>query len=157
MIIWRLVRWSAYAFDGSSVANSELYRKIILGKLELNSGMLVENLVAQMLRAKRHPLYYYSSVSRENASENMEIDFLVRKPIATNRHNICAIEVKSTQRYTLSSLNKFQTKFANYLDMPIVVHSGDLRREGGCGLSDIVYGGVVVSFDTTLCLADSKR
>lgn len=121
----------SHAFDETSVANSELYKKIVLGKLELNSGMLIENLVAQMLRAKGHSLYYYSSVNRENASENMEIDFLVRKPVATNRHNVSAIEVKSTQRYTLSSLNKFQTKFANYLDMPIVVHSGDLKQEGG--------------------------
>lgn len=121
----------SHTFDQEAIKNDELYRKLILGKLELNKGMLVENIVAQQLRAAGHPLYYYVKTDRENPENNMEIDFLVRKPVTTNRHNINAIEVKSTQRYTLSSLNKFEAKFKNYLNESIILHSGDLNIKDG--------------------------
>lgn len=114
------------AFDEDVIETEELYRKLMLGKLEINQGMFVENLVAQMLRAKGHPLYFYEKTDRENSENTMEIDFLVRKPSITNRHNINAIEVKSSQRYTLSSLNKFEVKFHSYINEAIIFHSGDL-------------------------------
>ena len=120
----------SHTFDDSDGSMQEVYRKIILGKLEMNSGMLVENLVAQMLRAAGKKLYYFSKNDRENSEETMEIDFLVRKANITSRHNICPIEVKSTQRYTTSSLNKFCRKFASYLHTPYIIHSGDLKVEG---------------------------
>ena len=118
-------------FDDSDGSMQEVYRKIILGKLEMNSGMLVENLVAQMLRASGKKLYYFSKNDRENSEETMEIDFLVRKANVTSRHNICPVEVKSTQRYTMSSLNKFSKKFASYLHTPYIIHSGDLKVKEG--------------------------
>ena len=119
----------SHAFDEDSIQSEELYRKLVLGKLEFNKGMITENLVSQMLRAAGHPLYFYMKIDRENSQNNMEIDFLVRKSSLTNRHNIKAIEVKSTQRYTTSSLNKFEAKFKNYLDVSIILHSGDLKKE----------------------------
>jgi hypothetical protein len=61
----------------------------------------------------------------------MEIDFLIAKPVLTNRHNICPIEVKSTKKYTITSLEKFQKKFAEQTATPIVLHSGDLKEEKG--------------------------
>ena len=120
----------SHTFDDSDGSMQEVYRKIILGKLEMNSGMLVENLVAQMLRASGKKLYYFSKTARENSEETMEIDFLVRKANITSRHNICPVEVKSTQRYTTSSLNKFCRKFDSYLHTPYIIHSGDLKVEG---------------------------
>lgn len=117
----------SHAFDESEIRHEEIYRKLILDKLEFNKGMLVENLVAQMLRASNCQLYYYSKADHKNYEENIEIDFLIRKPIVTSRHNICPIEVKSTQRYKTSSLDKFRKKFGNYLHTSYVVHSGDLR------------------------------
>ena len=115
------------AFDVEAIKNEELYRKIILDKLEINKGMLVENIVAQLLRAAGHPLYFYSRTDRDNTENEMEIDFLVRKSTTTNRHNINAIEVKSTQRYTLSSLKKFNAKFQPYLNESIILHTSDLK------------------------------
>lgn len=108
-----------------------IYQKIIHDKLEINEGMLVENIVAQMLTANRHKLYFYSNSSRTNAEERMEIDFLTAKSKLTSRHNITPIEVKSSQRYTLTSLKKCINKFGNYLDTPIVLHSADLKQEKG--------------------------
>lgn len=119
----------SHAFDDSENSMQDVYRKIILGKLEMNYGMMTENLVAQMLRASGKKLYYFSANDRENSSETMEIDFLVRKNNITSRHNICPIEVKSTQRYTTTSINKFCNKFSNYLHTPYIIHSGDLKVE----------------------------
>ena len=110
------------------------YEKILRGKLEFNKGMLVENLVAQLLRSSGHPLYFYTCSSRENAEDRMEIDFLIRKPQITSRHNICPIEVKSSSRYTLTSLQKFNKKFESYLGQSYVLHTKDLEIK-----DDVIY------------------
>ena len=122
------------AFDERTIAGEELFRKLMLDKLEINKGMLVENIVAQMLRASGHELYFFSSYSKENAEETMEIDFLVRKPTISNRHNISPIEVKSGKNYTTSSLTKFRRKYNTQLAVSYIIHSGDLKQE-----DDIIY------------------
>jgi hypothetical protein len=121
----------SHAFDEKGHVPIEIYQKIIHDKLEINEGMLVENIVAQMLTAAGHKLYFYSNSSRDNAEDRMEIDFLTAKSKLTSRHNITPIEVKSSQRYTLSSLNKCISKFGKYLTTPIVLHSADLKQEKG--------------------------
>ena len=121
----------SHAFDEKGRVPTEIYQKIIHNKLEINEGMLVENIVAQMLTAAGHNLYFYSNSSRENAEDRMEIDFLTAKSKLTSRHNITPIEVKSSQRYTLTSLHKCIAKFGKYLATPIVLHSADLKQENG--------------------------
>lgn len=96
--------------------------------LETNEGMLTENMVAQMLRASGHRLYFYSK-SGSNAEDRMEIDFLIRKSKVNNRHNISPIEVKSGRNYTLSSLRKCMAKYAPYLSTSYVLHSGDIKQD----------------------------
>lgn len=121
----------SHAFDEKTIINEKLYQKLLLDKLEINKGMLVENIVAQMLSASGHKLYFYSSYSKTDAEDRMEIDFLIRKSIITNRHNICPIEVKSTTKYTITSLEKFYRKFNKNLSMAFVLHSADLKEENG--------------------------
>lgn len=84
-----------------------------------------------MLRAAGHHLYFFSKYNKENAEDRMEIDFLIAKDNITTRHNISAIEVKSTNRYTLTSLKKCITKYGNYLSTPYVIHTSDLKVEDG--------------------------
>ena len=48
------------AFDENEIKNEELYRKLLFDKLEINKGMLVENIVAQMLVASGHKLYFFT-------------------------------------------------------------------------------------------------
>ena len=119
------------AFDESEIRNEELYKKLLFDKLEVNKGMLVENIVAQMLVASGHKLYFFSNYSII-ASDRMEIDFLVSKKNLTSRHNISPIEVKSSKNYTLSSLTKFNDKYSQMLSISYIIHSGDLRVEGQC-------------------------
>lgn len=125
------------AFDDGTIVREELYRKLLLDKLEVNAGMLFENLVAQMLRAAGHKLYFYSNNSRGDLSDRMEIDFLITKPTITSRHNISPIEVKSGNRYTTGSLRKMIGKYGNYLATPYVVHSADLSEKEGVVLLPI--------------------
>lgn len=121
----------SHSFDESEILTNKLYVKLMLDKIEVNKGMLVENLVAQMFRSEGKKLYYYTQSNRENSDENIEIDFLIRKPIVTTRHNICPIEVKSSSNYKTSSLIKFRNKFNQYLHTCYVLHSGDLKEENG--------------------------
>jgi len=48
----------SHAFDAHGNIPIEVYQKLILGKLEMNEGMIVENIVAQMLVASGHRLYF---------------------------------------------------------------------------------------------------
>lgn len=121
----------SHSFDENGIVGQELYKKIMTDKIELNEGMIVENLVAQMLTAAGHKLYFYSSYSKDCADDNMEIDFLVSKPMATSRHNVSPIEVKSGKNYSTVSLDKFRRKYGSLLHTAFVLHAADLRLDGG--------------------------
>ncbi len=120
-----------HAFGIRGRVPSEIYQKLILGKLDTNEGMLTENIVAQMLAANSHKLFFYSKPSPTNADERMEIDFLIQKKEVTSRHNICPIEVKSGKRFTMVSLQKCLKRFANSLSTPYVIYDGDLKVVDG--------------------------
>lgn len=121
----------SHAFDDRGIVSEEVYSKILKDKLEMNGGMIIENIVAQMLRASGHKLFFFSSQSRTDKESRMEIDFLITKAKVTSRHNISPIEVKSTQRYTTNSLNKCIRKYAQYLNIPYVIHTADFKIENG--------------------------
>lgn len=121
----------SHAFDENGIVSEEIYKKLLFDKLECNKGMIVENLVAQMLTAAGHKLYFYSNPSRDEVSARMEIDFLIAKSKISSRHNISPIEVKSGKNYTLTSLKKFRNKYAEQTDTPYVLHTGDLKEADG--------------------------
>lgn len=121
----------SHAFDENGIVSNEVYQKILKDKLEFNSGMIIENIVAQMLRTSGHKLYFYSNPSVDDKNDRMEIDFLIQKSKITSRHNIVPLEVKSNQRYTLVSLKKCIEKYGSYITSPCVIHAADLREENG--------------------------
>ncbi len=121
----------SHSFDEKGLVSEEIYKKILFDKLEYNGGMIIENIVAQMLTSSGHKLFFYSNSSRENSDERMEIDFLITKSNITSRHNISPIEVKSGKNYTLISLNKFRNKYKEQLSTPYVIHTGDYKEEDG--------------------------
>lgn len=121
----------SHAFDERGIVTEDLYRKLMFDKLEVNQGMLVENIVSQMLKASGHNLFFFSNSSRTSAEDRMEIDFLIAKPTTTSRHNISPIEVKSGARYALTSLTKCMAKYAKDLSTPYVLHDKDLKIEDG--------------------------
>lgn len=121
----------SHAFDENGIVSEEIYKKLLFGKLEVNEGMIFENIVAQMLTANEKKLYFYSNPSRNDKDSRMEIDFLLAKSKTTSRHNISPIEVKSGKNYTLSSLNKFRKKYREQLDVAYVLHLSDLEEKDG--------------------------
>jgi len=124
----------SHTFDENGIVSNEIYKKLLFDKLEVNLGMIAENVVAQMLAASGRKLFFYSNSSRSDVDSRMEIDFLISKSKIGNRHNISPIEVKSGKNYTIKSLNKFKAKFAEQTHIPYVLHTGDLKEE-----NDIVY------------------
>ena len=115
------------AFDEKGLIDEEIYNKLLTDKLEVNKGMLIENIVAQILVNSGHKLYYYSSYDKQNKDNRMEIDFLIAKKKITNRHNIIPIEVKSGTYNVHPSLDKFMHKYDEYIYDPCVLHKGDLK------------------------------
>ncbi|MDD3403980.1 MAG: AAA family ATPase [Hespellia sp.] len=132
----------SHAFDENGLVSEEIYKKILFDKLDVNQGMIMENIVAQMLTATGRKLYFYSVYSKDK-EERMEIDFLIAKSKITSRHNICPLEVKSGKKYSLSSINKFRRRYQENIDQTYVLHTGDLKEEDG-----IVYLPVYM----TMCL-----
>ena len=114
------------AFNEKNIINEEIYKKILFDKLTFNEGMILENMVSQMLVETGHKLYFFSRNNREDSTETMEIDFLISDSNITSKHNIIPIEVKSGDRYTFSSLSKFSTKYEIYLGNPVIIHTKDL-------------------------------
>ena len=121
----------SHAFDENTIVSEELYKKLLFDKLEVNNGMIVENIVAQMLVANGHKLYFYSNPSNKDTASKMEIDFLIAKSKTTSRHNISPIEVKSGKNYTLISLRKCIKKYYEQLHTPYVIHTSDVKIEEG--------------------------
>lgn len=113
-------------FNEQNIINEEIYKKILFDKLTFNEGMILENMVSQMLVNSGRKLYFFSRNNREDSSETMGIDFLISDNHITSKHNIIPIEVKSGDRYTFSSLSKFTSKYYDYLGNPIIIHNKDL-------------------------------
>jgi len=133
----------SHAFNNKSIVNESIYQKLMFQKLEINEGMLIENIVAQMLAASGHKLFFFSKYDENNAENRMEIDFLIQKPSITNRHNISPLEVKSTNRYTMTSLMKFRQKYTQYLATPYVLHTADLKEADGIVYLPVYMAGLL--------------
>lgn len=121
----------SHAFDDKALAAEDIHKRLLLGNLEVNEGMLMENVVAQMLAVAGHPLFFFSKYDKSNAAERMEIDFLIAKSKIGRRKNIIPIEVKSKKHYTTNSLDKFTSKYKAKIDSPIVLHTKDLAVKNG--------------------------
>ena len=119
------------AFSARGIVTNEIYQKLMFDKLEIDEGMLVENIVAQMLKASGNELFFYSNYDKEEAENRMQVDFLIQKEVVTSRHNISPIEVKSSTGYTLTSIQKCIKKFGQYLSTPYVLHSKDVELKDG--------------------------
>lgn len=119
------------AFGARGIVTNEIYQKLMFDKLEIDEGMLVENVVAQMLKASGNELFFFSNYDKEDAENRMQIDFLIQKELVTSRHNISPIEVKSSTNYTLTSINKCIKKYGQYLSTPYVLHTNDVEIKDG--------------------------
>ncbi len=115
-----------HAFMDGAWTDNEIYKAVLFDRLNINEGMLMENIVAQMLRRNGHKLYFYSRCDNLNRSNHMEIDFLVAR-----KKKICPIEVKSGNYRRHSSLDKFMKKFSSKIGTPYILYPNDVVKKDG--------------------------
>lgn len=118
------------AFNLPELLSENIHERLLSDSLSMNKGMIIENIVAQMLRAEGRSLYYYSA-SDNNADDRMEIDFLLENNNLKRQHNIIPVEVKSNKEYSHVSLNKFRNKFKEAIGTPVVLHPKNLKIDNG--------------------------
>ena len=117
------------AFSERGQMPAEVYERLLHDKLEVNLGIVMENGVAQRFAAAGNRLFFYNHVDRDDASNDIEIDFLITKSHVTSRKNISPIEVKSSTHFTTTSLNKCMSKFSQAIGEAFVLHTNDIKIE----------------------------
>ncbi|MBR2828515.1 MAG: ATP-binding protein [Bacilli bacterium] len=117
------------AFINKPYVDNEIYKAILFDKLNVNEGMIMENFVAQTLKANGYELYYYSKNDNQVIENNMEIDFLI---VQDKRIN--PIEVKSGEYKKHTSIDRFKNKFGKSVGTRYILHTKDLKVE-----DDVVY------------------
>ena len=118
----------SHAFDENELLDGAVYDQILNDKLSLNEGMLYENVIAQMLTAGGHKLYFYTHYSEEKHRNDIEIDFLISNN-SKLKYKIFPIEVKSGKRYRTTSLTRFREKYKNRIGEAYLIHPRNLTMK----------------------------
>lgn len=120
----------SHAFDENELLEDEVYKQILSGKLSMNEGMLFENIIAQMLTANGHKLYFYTHYNDEKHRNDIEMDFVLSNN-SKLKYKIYPIEVKSGVKYTTTSLVRFTEKYKNRIGESYIVHPRNLMIKDG--------------------------
>lgn len=123
----------SHAFSENELLENDVYHQLLSGKLSINNGMLYENIIAQMLTANGHKLFFYTHYSEEKKRNDIEIDFIISNN-SKLKYKIFPIEVKSGSNYSITSLLKFREKFKARIGGCYVIHPRNLLVK-----DDIVY------------------
>lgn len=117
------------ALADNIITSENVYRDILSGKLNLNEGMITENLVSQLFVAGGHQLFFYSQSDSQTSTNRMEIDFLLSKPYvnAAGKYRISPVEVKSSKRFSTVSLDKFKRQFDKRVGTEYILSPKDMQ------------------------------
>ena len=110
-------------------SDEDLYKSLIVGNLGINQGMILENMVAQMLRASGHGLYFHEYLYRPEGSsrdKKYEIDFMTVK-----KKKICPIEVKSSGYTSHKSFDYLIQKYQLKMEDRYIIYTKDLKYQDG--------------------------
>lgn len=110
-------------------SDEDLYKSLIVGNLGINQGMILENMVAQMLRASGHDLYFHEYLYRPEGSsreKKYEIDFMTVK-----KKKICPIEVKSSGYTSHKSFDYLIRKYQLKMEDRYIIYTKDLKYQDG--------------------------
>lgn len=116
------------AFWDSKFTDNTIYHKLLADKLSTDLGYVYENVVAQMLKASGHELYYYTFPTG-SGKHNYEVDFLI-----ADGDKISPVEVKSSGYKAHTSLDAFCGKFSSRIRNKYLVYTKDMRKDG-----DVLY------------------
>lgn len=118
----------SHAFDENELLEDEVYKQILAGKLGLNEGMLYENMIAQMLTANGHRLFFYTHYNEVKKRNDIEIDFIISNNSKT-KYKMYPIEVKSGTNYSIESLLRFREKYRNRIGECYIIHPRNLTAK----------------------------
>lgn len=116
------------AFWDRKFTDNTIYHKLLSDKLSTDLGYVYENVVAQMLKATGHELYYYTFPT-ESGKHNYEVDFLI-----ADGDKVSPVEVKSSGYKAHTSLDAFCMKFSSRIRNKYLVYTKDLRKD-----EDVLY------------------
>ena len=111
------------AFWDSKFTDNTIYHKLLSDKLSADLGYVYENVIAQMLKASGHELYYYTFPT-DSGKHNYEVDFLI-----ADGDKISPIEVKSSGYKAHASLDAFCKKFSARIKNKYLIYTKDMRKE----------------------------
>lgn len=112
--------------------DEDLYKALIFDDLGINQGMILENMVAQMLRASGRELYFHEYMYQPEGAEKekkYEIDFMT-----VRKKKICPIEVKSSNYKSHKSFDYLKLKYQLKMQERYIIYTKDLQQEG-----EIIY------------------
>ena len=104
--------------DSKEPIEQSIYKQLIIDKLGVNMGMVMENAVAQALVMSGYELFFHKF-------DRYEVDFLL-----ASGKKLLPIEVKSSSYSSHKSLDEFQSKYSDRIKCSYVIYSKDLKREG---------------------------
>jgi len=119
----------SHSFTENELLTESVYQQILNDKLSFNEGMFYENVIAQILTANGHQLFFYNHYNPEKGRNDIEIDFMISNN-SKLKYKVSPIEVKSTKRYSAVSLMRFTEKFKSRIGQSIILHPGNLRIDG---------------------------
>ena len=111
------------AFWDKKFTDNTIYHKLLSDKLSADLGYVYENVIAQMLKASGHELYYYTFPT-DSGKHNYEVDFLI-----ADGDKISPIEVKSSGYKAHASLDAFCKKFSARIKNKYLIYTKDMRKE----------------------------
>ena len=120
----------SHTFSEREITDNALYRELLFGNLSINEGMFYENAISQMLVANGYKLFFYTMYNEEKHRNDIEIDFLISNN-SKLKYKVYPIEVKSSDRYTTTSLERFEDRFHQRIGGSYVIHPKNLKAEGG--------------------------
>lgn len=120
----------SHAFDENELLEDEVYKQILIGKLGINEGMLYENMIAQMLTANGHRLFFYTHYNTTKKRNDIEIDFIISNNSKT-KYKMYPIEVKSGTNYSIESLLRFREKYKGRIGECYIIHPRNLTTKEG--------------------------
>ena len=110
------------AFWDKNIIENVIYQKLLNDKLSTNLGYVYENIIAQMLAASGHRLFFYTW--SKDATHSYEIDFLI-----SSGAKLCPIEVKSSGYNSHTSLDAFCDKYSHIIDKRYLIYTKDLKKD----------------------------
>lgn len=113
------------ALDTGIALEGDVYFSLLNDKLHINEGMFAENIVAQMLRAEGHDLFFYSFYDRARSNNRYEVDYLIRQS-----GKVSPLEVKSSGTTMHASLDRLMAGHSKTLGQAYVICNRDLRKDG---------------------------